>query len=85
VALRLEAKGGECWRSWGWRAAGGKYGNKQVKIVSKATRVIADAINALYSEMSVERRVKVKYDKRYDAPYIQLSNEDLRLLGLTQP
>jgi len=60
-------------------------GGRLVIIVSEAVPIIADAINALYNEMGVDRRVKVKYDKRYNAPYIILTNEDLRLLGLTQP
>jgi len=66
-----------------WRAAGGMRTKLQVQIAGKATRAVAEAINALYSEMGVDRRVEVKYDKRYNAPYIRLINEDLRLLGLT--
>ena len=68
----------------GWKAAGGKYDGKRVFIAGKAARVVADAINTLYREMGVERRVEVKYDKRYDAPYVLFTNEDLRLLGMRQ-
>ena len=68
----------------GWRAAGGKYDSKYVVIHGEAARAIANAINALYREMGVERRVEVKYDKRYNAPYIKLTNIDLELLGLRQ-
>jgi len=43
---------------------------------------VAKAINALYRERGVERKVEVKCDKRKDVPYIKLTNEDLRLLGV---
>jgi len=65
----------------GWRAAGGKYDGKYVTIHGDAARAIADAINALYREMGVERRVEVRYDKNR-VPYIKLTNVDLELLGL---
>jgi len=45
---------------------------------------IAEAINAIYSEMGVERKVEVKYDKD-GTPYIYLTNIDLELLGLKRP
>jgi len=64
-----------------WRAAGGKYDGTQVQIKGKAAHAVAEAINALYREMDVERRVEVKYGKD-GAPYIYLTNVDLRLLGL---
>jgi len=65
-----------------WRAAGGKLSGGKVDIAGEAAVAIAEAINALYSEMGVDRRVEVKYDKRYNAPYIRLTNVDLELLGL---
>jgi len=65
-----------------WRAAGGKHAKLQVKITGKATPTIAEAINALYRETGIDRRVEVRHDKRYNAPYIQLTNIDLELLGL---
>jgi len=66
-----------------WRAAGGKYSNRQVIITGEAVPTIAEAANAIYREKGVDRRVEVKYDKRYNAPYIKLTNIDLELLGLT--
>jgi len=42
---------------------------------------IAEAINALYREMGVERKVEVRYD-RDGTPYIRFTNVDLRLLGV---
>jgi len=65
----------------GWRAAGGKYDGKYVTIHGDAASAIADAINAIYREMGVERRVGVRYDKNR-VPYIKLTNVDLELLGL---
>jgi len=67
-----------------WRVAGGKYSGKEVKVTGEAARVVAEAINALYREMGVDRVVEVKYDKD-NTPYIRLTNVDLELLGLTQP
>jgi len=64
----------------GWRAAGGKYVGRQVTIHGQAVHIIAEAINAVYHGMGIERRVEVKYDKD-GTPYILLTNEDLRLLG----
>jgi len=64
----------------GWRTAGGKYVGRQVTIHGQAAHIIAEAINAIYREMGVERRAEVKYDKD-GTPYILLTNEDLRLLG----
>ena len=66
-----------------WRVAGGKYRNRKglVLIAGKAAPTIADVVNDLYREMGVERRVEVKYNKD-GTPYIQLTNVDLRLLGL---
>ena len=68
-----------------WRAAGGKYFGRHVHIVGEAARVVADAINAIYSEMGVERRVEVKQLKNKKVPYINLTDKDLRLLDLTRP
>jgi len=65
----------------GWRAAGGKYNGRQVQIFGEAVPIIADAINAIYREMGVERRVEVKQMKD-NTPYIQLTNVDLESLGL---
>ena len=45
---------------------------------------MAKAINAIYSQMGVERKVEVKQLKN-DTPYIQLTNVDLELLGLKPP
>jgi len=61
-----------------WRAAGGKHAKLQVQIQGEAARVVADAINALYSQMGVERRIEVKYGKD-GTPYIKLTNVDLEL------
>jgi len=66
----------------GWRAAGGKYDGKQVTIRGKAAEPVAKAINTIYRERGVNRKMEVKYDKCYNAPYIKLTNEDLGLLGL---
>jgi len=63
----------------GWRAAGGKDVGKHVQIAGKAAPIIADAINALYREMGVERKVEVKRLKN-GKPYIRLTNVDLGLL-----
>jgi len=68
----------------GWRAAGGKYFERHVHIVGEAARVVAEAINAIYHEMGLERRVEVKQLKNR-VPYIQLTNVDLELLGLKRP
>ena len=68
----------------GWRAAGGKYDGKQIQIYGEATEAVAEAINALYREIGVERRVEAKYDKRHDTPYLKLTNEDLRQLNLKE-
>jgi len=69
----------------GWRAAGGKLNGRHVQITGKTAHAVAKAINAIYREMGVDRRVEVKYDKRYNAPYINLTNVDLELLGSTRP
>jgi len=63
----------------GWRAAGGKYSERQVQINGQAAPIIADAINAVYREMGVERKVEVKRMKNGE-PYIKLTNVDLELL-----
>lgn len=65
-----------------WRAAGGKKSGRHVMIAGKAAVVIVEAINALYREKGVERRVEVKHDKHNDRHYIYLTNVDLRLLGV---
>jgi len=65
----------------GWRAAGGKYVGRQVQIAGEAAHIVADAINAVYSEKSVERRIEVR-QKKTGVPYIQITNVDLELLGL---
>jgi len=67
----------------GWRAAGAKYDGVQVRIKGQVAEVVAKAINALYREMGIDRGVEVKRGKRRDVPYIQLTNVDLRLLGLS--
>jgi len=66
----------------GWRVAGGKYSisNKVIQITGEATRVVAEAINAVYSEMGVERKVEVKQMKD-STPYVNLTNVDLKLLS----
>jgi len=64
-----------------WRVAGGKYRDRFVIIAGKAVHAIADAINAIYREIGAERSIEVKYDKE-GTPYIQLTNVDLRLLGV---
>jgi len=64
-----------------WRVAGGKYVGRQVRIFGETAPAVADAINALYREMGVERRVEVRYDKNR-VPYIHLTNVDLGLLDL---
>jgi len=66
-----------------WRAAGGKYRGDVVRLKGKAARAIAEVINAIYREMGVDRRVKVK-QMEDGTPYIALTNVDLRLLGLRQ-
>jgi len=63
-----------------WRAAGGKYRGGVVLIYGEAVHTVADAINALYSDMGIERRIEVKFDKD-GTPYIILTNVDLELLG----
>jgi len=64
-----------------WRVAGGKYNGRQVQIYGKAARAVADAINALYREKGVDRRVEVK-QMRDGTPYIKLTNVDLKLLNI---
>jgi len=66
-----------------WRAAGGKYDGKQIWIYGEAAPTIAEAINAIYREMGVDRRVEVKFHK--DVPYVNPTNIDLELLGLKEP
>jgi len=66
-----------------WRTAGGKYVDRLVMIYGEVARAIAEAINAIYREKGVDRKIKVKYKK--GAPYIYLTNTDLELLGLKQP
>jgi len=68
----------------GWRASGGKLSGRVVDIFGEALRAVADAINAIYSERGVERRVEVK-KKRNGVPYIRLTDIDLELLDLTRP
>jgi len=67
-----------------WRAAGGKLSGRRVIIYGEAARAVADGINALYRERGVDRWIEVRYSKHYNEPYIQLTNVDLRLLGLRQ-
>jgi len=64
-----------------WRAAGGKLSGRKADIVGEVAHIVAGAINAIYREMGVERRIEVRYGKD-GTPYIRLTNEDLRLLGL---
>jgi len=66
-----------------WRIAGGKQSGRQITITGESSRAVAEAINAIYSEMGVERRVEVKQMKD-NTPYIRLTNVDLELLGLTR-
>jgi len=66
----------------GWRVAGGKYFEQQVQIHGEVAHTVADAINAIYSGMGVERKVEVK--TRKGKPYIKLTNVDLELLGLVR-
>jgi len=65
----------------GWRTAGGKHARWQVQIRGEAAETVAKAINAIYCERGAERRVEMKRDKN-GAPYIQLTNVDLELLGI---
>jgi len=65
----------------GWRTVGGKYRERFVIIYGEAVHAIANAINAIYREIGAERSIEVKYDKD-GTPYIQLTNVDLRLLGV---
>jgi len=53
-----------------------------VQIAGELARTVAEAINAIYREMGVKRKVKMRYN-RAGVPYINLANEDMRLLGLT--
>jgi len=64
-----------------WRAAGGKRTKWHVQIAGEAAVAIAEAINTIYREIGVDRRVEVRYDKNR-VPYIKLTNVDLELLGL---
>jgi len=66
----------------GWRAAGGKKSGRHVLIFGEAAPTIAEAINAIYRERGVERRIEVKYDKRKGTPYIYLTNVDLELFDV---
>ena len=66
----------------GWRAAGGKQSGRQVAIASDAAVAVAEAINAIYRERGIERRVEVKRYKHKEAPYIYLTNVDLGLLDI---
>jgi len=67
-----------------WRTTGGKYVGKMVRIYGEPARAIAEAINAIYSNMGVDRRVEVRQMKD-GTPYIRLTKVDLELLGLMQP
>ena len=59
-----------------WRAAGGKLSGGRVMIAGEAARAVAEAINAIYRERGVERRVEVRQMKD-GTPYIRLTNVDL--------
>jgi len=48
----------------GWKAAGGKFSGGEVTIYGKAVYTVAEAINAVYREMGVERRVEVRKTKK---------------------
>jgi len=65
----------------GWKVAGGKMSGGVVDIYGETVRTVAEAINALYSEMGVERRVQVR-QKKTGVFYTRLNNVDLELLGL---
>jgi len=64
-----------------WRVTGGKHTKWHVQIAGESARTVAEAINAIYREMGVERKVEVR-DNKKGVPYINLTNEDMRLLGL---
>jgi len=64
-----------------WRVAGGKRAKWLVLIHGEAAYAVAEAINAIYREMGIDRRIEVKYGKN-SVPYIYLTNEDLRQLGV---
>jgi len=49
----------------GWRAAGGKLSAREVIIAGEAAPTIAEAINAIYREMGLERRIEVRHKKAY--------------------
>jgi len=68
----------------GWRAAGGKQSGRQVQINGEAAHAVADAINAVYREMGVDKKIEVRYSKD-GVSRIKLTNVDLELLGLTRP
>jgi len=62
----------------------GRKAERQMGVYRReAVHTVAEAINAVYNEMSIERRVKVK-QKKDSTPHIDLTNEDLRLLGLAR-
>jgi len=63
-----------------WRAAGGKLSSRQVKIAGEAVCAVADAINAIYSNMGMKRRVEVRYDKKGTLS-IRLTSVDIKPLG----
>jgi len=59
-----------------WRVAGGKLSGGRVMIAGEAAPTIAKAINAIYREMGVERRVEARQMKD-GTPYIRLTSVDL--------
>jgi len=65
----------------GWRAADGKQSGRQVQINGEAAHAVADAINAVYREMGVDRKIEVRYGKD-GVSRIKLTNVDLELLGV---
>jgi len=66
----------------GWKIAGGKKTVGQIIIYGQAAETVAKAVSAIYSHMGVKGRVEVKYRKKDGEPYILLTSEDLKLLGI---
>ena len=50
-------------------------------IHGETAHTVAEAINAIYREMGLEKRVEVMYDKK-GVTYLRLTNEDLKLLNI---
>jgi len=65
----------------GWRAVGGKYDGKKLRVYGDVVHAVADIIGSLYRERGVDRMVEIKLMKN-GTPYISLTNVDLSLLGI---